>query len=1436
MQKVVSTKMCWILGQPQTGNKFCTLSPQYNVFIGMIYSSIYELLESALLPSTNSTANLTNETLKTLLEVSDSNTVDSKSSTSNVRSLLQYTIPDGKLMYPEPFIASPSYLHSDLTYLHIFQYWYWLWFMFIFLICFFFISFLCTVRWCTNRVRPRRETRGVSRSKCGDLITACVPVSWAISIIVHESTDATDLNDGFGTAELVVGVRAYQWGWEYYYPRSIDLNYSVRPSYSTFVGNSLKYNFSSGKNLSSNSLWRMYQNKSEDRVITPAHLLLIPSDSGNSVSFLNFNNLGLNTLRESSAFSKIRNSTKIYNSHLVHTPSYFTGKYSKLNTLYSDENSYLTTSSFGLKKQHSLYTASAAGSSPALNMLDINSFNQFLDSNIGVSAGVTSEALRLGPSPLSLSKASSLDYSADSTRLASILPSTNQPYTSSNITTLSRYPSLIENINDDSDKSGLAYPAGKLVAPNSVSASFTNKELVYSQSTLAETSSTTVNMGNILVENNSTTSKLFNRNGPNSKVLLGDQSIRSLPKLTPTKSNLNLSSGVNTVVSNLHFSDRSNRPTTPFTNGTASSVNQIDYTLFNRISSARSFLPTSHPAVLSSSVNESNSLGYDSTASVTRKVTSSTSNVIEETSFKNVAVGEAFVGSREKTPRSMNTAYWSTFWSASDHSQRIRSSLNGHLSKSAFYLPVFSTYSDYDFRNDQAIDILEELFWENSYSSFNFYDYVSIAKDTVTPARVSLKDAGLGKYFYSSTLGSETSSENLVTPAMKDLSLVGDFYASSVQLEDYIQKPTLINASSFALLPIYSELNDTDDVFTNFKYFSPFFNKFSTSLVLASGQRLSARSYISVFNSFRSDFVDFSWQRSDSSKQLTTLPSPLTSLDPSDVYSASLINNSYAYSDGSAVGSDLRLSNPATLRSSVRNSIINYNAFQKVFKPRLDEGRAHVQSSSFADLGLKQPFISDSKVPYLQLLGKNRDSFFETPLYFTTTHKSLNTASSLMDALNTPMYDFPFLLAKTSDTMRFTWIDWFSKWKHIEVQPSSVSRYSTLGVPYLRKPFDFNSNTGDKFQDTELYFTRVARSRRNYLTNWSYSPFMYNRAYVWNAASDLDAALMSTESSIDYAKLACSSAVWYLSAPAFDNSVSDFVTFSSSGNNVYGKSTWRPRSSIESYYYNVSKLVDILSRREHLYRQYLENSRSIVYLPRALCATPNNPLLVELKSSFCFSDPSNYSSEFSRDLFYSSTPYFKFVYIKQLVNTAGDALSKFPINIDLMTNYVFLYFFGADSQDIGRNAELYKSQFRPLKKGISSMLRLHATGAVAMPIETRLQVLASSRDVIHSWSIPSASIKIDCVPGYTSHRMMKFLLTGVYWGQCQEICGRYHHWMPIVVYFMKRDLFFLWCTHFVFTPSQNETWDISDRRFSDFIRFASYDKSSWLNEFGYSTI
>jgi hypothetical protein len=89
--------------------------------------------------------------------------------------------------------------------------------------------------------------------------------------------------------------------------------------------------------------------------------------------------------------------------------------------------------------------------------------------------------------------------------------------------------------------------------------------------------------------------------------------------------------------------------------------------------------------------------------------------------------------------------------------------------------------------------------------------------------------------------------------------------------------------------------------------------------------------------------------------------------------------------------------------------------------------------------------------------------------------------------------------------------------------------------------------------------------------------------------------------------------------------------------------------------------------------------------------------------------------------------------LNNLQNTSQLAGKYLPINVKFVNDYFFYYFFGSQSQSkVGHNSELYKNQFRPLKKGITTMLRLHGTGAVAMPIEMRLRILASSRDIIHS--------------------------------------------------------------------------------------------------------
>jgi len=275
---------------------------------------------------------MTNWSEEERLDLASKLTYDQLSKYNNlecVRSQNHISIPTRKLHYPEPFIASASFIHTDIGFMHILHYQYWLWFFFIFLIIFFFLTFLCTVRWCSMRVRPRRETRGVSRSKCGDLITACVPVSWAISIIVTESTDASDFYDGFGAAELTLGIRAYQWGWEYYYPKNLDLNYNVKGLVSSYVGHSLKYARASGESLGRNDLWRFYQNKATDAITTPSHILISTMNKKNLIDFSNFDNIGATSLKETTAFKKIRLHSKTFTGDLLVGANNYTNQFKK---------------------------------------------------------------------------------------------------------------------------------------------------------------------------------------------------------------------------------------------------------------------------------------------------------------------------------------------------------------------------------------------------------------------------------------------------------------------------------------------------------------------------------------------------------------------------------------------------------------------------------------------------------------------------------------------------------------------------------------------------------------------------------------------------------------------------------------------------------------------------------------------------------------------------------------------------------------------------------------------------------------------------------------------------------------------------------------------------------------------------------------------------
>ncbi|MDP6572164.1 MAG: cytochrome c oxidase subunit II [Rhodospirillales bacterium] len=89
--------------------------------------------------------------------------------------------------------------------------------------------------------------------------------------------------------------------------------------------------------------------------------------------------------------------------------------------------------------------------------------------------------------------------------------------------------------------------------------------------------------------------------------------------------------------------------------------------------------------------------------------------------------------------------------------------------------------------------------------------------------------------------------------------------------------------------------------------------------------------------------------------------------------------------------------------------------------------------------------------------------------------------------------------------------------------------------------------------------------------------------------------------------------------------------------------------------------------------------------------------------------------------------------------------------------------------------------------------RLLATdNKVVLPVDTNIRILYTSEDVIHAWAIPALIQKMDTVPGRTNENWMRINKEGTYYGQCSELCGVNHGFMPIVVEAVSKEAFAGW--------------------------------------------
>lgn len=180
-------------------------------------------------------------------------------------------------------------------------------------------------------------------------------------------------------------------------------------------------------------------------------------------------------------------------------------------------------------------------------------------------------------------------------------------------------------------------------------------------------------------------------------------------------------------------------------------------------------------------------------------------------------------------------------------------------------------------------------------------------------------------------------------------------------------------------------------------------------------------------------------------------------------------------------------------------------------------------------------------------------------------------------------------------------------------------------------------------------------------------------------------------------------------------------------------------------------------------------------------------------------------------------------FIPLRVNYLKDELgvkTKLPKFSDkpFLTNLSFINQFEFESTKLYQMLKKNKARSEIFNVQLSRRL-LRTRKTLVLPAHVNLTLVTNSYDVVHSWFIPSLGLKMDCVPGRSTHHSFYVDTVGFFYGQCAEICGRYHHHMPIRLCMLPFEHFFVWWQHFglpkllnTFSKSKYE----SDYGFKDF--------------------
>lgn len=105
----------------------------------------------------------------------------------------------------------------------------------------------------------------------------------------------------------------------------------------------------------------------------------------------------------------------------------------------------------------------------------------------------------------------------------------------------------------------------------------------------------------------------------------------------------------------------------------------------------------------------------------------------------------------------------------------------------------------------------------------------------------------------------------------------------------------------------------------------------------------------------------------------------------------------------------------------------------------------------------------------------------------------------------------------------------------------------------------------------------------------------------------------------------------------------------------------------------------------------------------------------------------------------------------------------------------------------------FDSYITPTNENLINDFRLlEVNNRLVIPFNTQTRILVTAADVLHSWAIPSLGVKIDANPGRINQTSIIANYTGIFYGQCSEICGSVHSFIPIVLETTTKNRFINW--------------------------------------------